>query len=97
MGTLEQDIRSTLDAKLADMRARAERCLANRPSSPPFVNPHELLVLVECTERLQLVVAADEKAIRELREMFGVTVDTQAESFELMDGNKAALAKLGAL
>jgi hypothetical protein len=59
------------------------------------VRPETLLALIECAERLKLVIAADDKAVAELVEM-GLT-PTDGEYFALVAGNKAAIANLEAL
>ena len=88
------DTKLTSDSRVAGLRGYAEMMIAE---DTVHVSPRILLALVECAERLRLVDAADEKAIADLKNTYGVEVDRSADSFELMAGNKAALAKLEAL
>jgi hypothetical protein len=79
------------DDLLVRLRRYAEQN-AREPWIP--VKAVELLALVECAERLKLVIAADDQATAELAAM-GVPLDSKY--LLLVDDNKAAMAKLEAL
>lgn len=79
------DVLSTLKAKLSAANPRHTILLQNSYA----------LALIECAERLKLVIAADDKAIDELAEM-GL-FPTDSDYFSLVAGNKAAIVKLESL